>query len=296
MHKIFDGTKSRIVERDEIMEDVIIFGSGKAAESFIKHNQHEFNIVGIIDNNSAKHGTFLGEYLIHSPQSISELKYSKIVIGSMYVKEIKKQLEEQLAVDTANIIIPTKQFLKEEAYPFSDPVTLEFAENCLKEIVDMFNKNDITYYLDYGTLLGIVRDGKLIEWDDDLDFKISNSDVIRVQEIMEQYSESFYTKHGLTIEKNIYEKSDRKINNMCFTIIKDAQSVDIDFFVMYYKEDTVHQGDYIFPRHFFESKEMIQWNGISVSVPNDVAGYLTHVYGDWKVPKQFFTFGDYNLI
>jgi hypothetical protein len=39
----------------------------------------------------------------------------------------------------------------------------------LKEIKDVFDKVGVTFWLDCGTLLGAVRDGKLIEWDADID-------------------------------------------------------------------------------------------------------------------------------
>lgn len=283
------------------MEDVLIFGSGKAAESFIKHNQNEFNIIGIIDNNIGKQGEFLGEYLISPPTSVNELEYSKVIIASMYVKEIKKQLEQDLGIDPSKIIIPSKQLLKSDAYPFLNASTLKFAESCLQELVELFNENNINYYLDYGTLLGIVRDGRLIEWDDDIDFKILSSDVNQVQKLMDEYSNLLSVKNDVIIEKAIYKKSNRDINSMCYTISEkgkeeNVKSVGIDFFIMYYKENAVYQGDYVFPSHFFRSKEMIDWNGISVRVPNDTLKYLTHIYGDWEVPKKFFTFGDYNLI
>lgn len=48
-------------------------------------------------------------------------------------------------------------------------MNIEVAVKNLREVKDVFDKNGISYWLDTGTLLGTVRDGKIIEWDTDID-------------------------------------------------------------------------------------------------------------------------------
>ena len=46
---------------------------------------------------------------------------------------------------------------------------VDVAVKNLREVKDVFDKNAISYWLDTGTLLGAVRDGRIIEWDTDID-------------------------------------------------------------------------------------------------------------------------------
>jgi hypothetical protein len=46
----------------------------------------------------------------------------------------------------------------------------------LREMKEVFDEFGIRFWLDYGTLLGAVRDGKLIEWDSDIDLGMWDSD------------------------------------------------------------------------------------------------------------------------
>jgi len=50
----------------------------------------------------------------------------------------------------------------------------------LREIKKILDKIEIRYWLDHGTLLGVVRDGKLIPWDTDIDIGIFHSEAKKV--------------------------------------------------------------------------------------------------------------------
>ena len=43
------------------------------------------------------------------------------------------------------------------------------AIEALRQVKEVLDNYDVEYWLDYGTLLGAVRDGKIIPWDNDID-------------------------------------------------------------------------------------------------------------------------------
>ena len=70
----------------------------------------------------------------------------------------------------------------------------------LKEIVKVFEKHGIRYWLDGGTLLGSIRHGGFIPWDDDIDIGVMREDYDKLQEIFgEAFSSdsNFYFIQGL---------------------------------------------------------------------------------------------------
>jgi len=58
----------------------------------------------------------------------------------------------------------------------------------MKLLIDIFNKTKLDYWLDYGALLGAVRDKKFIPWDNDIEpyvFIKNKADIFKVIAILE---------------------------------------------------------------------------------------------------------------
>lgn len=65
---------------------------------------------------------------------------------------------------------------------------LEYLHDKLYEILEMFDKickeEGITYFMDSGTAIGVVRENDFIPWDDDIDIAIKRSDYIKFRRII----------------------------------------------------------------------------------------------------------------
>ncbi len=72
-------------------------------------------------------------------------------------------------------------------------------DNQLAWIVGLLNDARIGYWVDSGTLLGLVRDGKLLEHDLDIDISIWDTDTDKMDGLMKKFREA-----GYKIRKRIY--------------------------------------------------------------------------------------------
>lgn len=57
----------------------------------------------------------------------------------------------------------------------------------LKKVIGILEKNNIEYWLDEGTLLGFVREKKLIEWDHDIDFAFWSTDIPKIVRLFNKF-------------------------------------------------------------------------------------------------------------
>ena len=66
----------------------------------------------------------------------------------------------------------------------------------LKFIIEQLEKYEINYWVDSGTLLGLVRDGKLIKGDNDIDISVWESEVEKIRQM-----EDVFVKRNLNIKE-----------------------------------------------------------------------------------------------
>jgi hypothetical protein len=68
------------------------------------------------------------------------------------------------------------------------------AENAIVLLHDILTANNITYWLSEGTALGVIRERRILPWDDDLDFGIFDSERSHIEELLPTF-----TNHGFYI-------------------------------------------------------------------------------------------------
>ena len=79
---------------------------------------------------------------------------------------------------------------------YTDPTIILQLYQMLYDMDKIFQQSNIEYWLEGGTLLGLIRHGGIISWDDDADIQIKESDEERVYKL-----ESSFDKLGYKLIK-----------------------------------------------------------------------------------------------
>lgn len=279
------------------MKRVLLFGTGEGSRQFLIKYKNELKIVGILDNDKNKHGKlFLDDLVISSPLLINEFDYEQVIIVSQWAKEIYTQLVNDLGVESSKIFIPQKSSIKEANKPFEDVNTRELARNIIKQISFYAFKDKVPVIVDFGTLLGIIRDNDIIEWDDDVDFSIVN---LPKDFNFSDWIVNVIKKLDLSVALSI---KCQFIDDKPASFILNFETKDFRQFLISISLRELNNDNYIHlpsggmwyaPKKHFEKYEIIDWNGQQIYVPYDYENYLTFLYGDWKTPKKNITMADY---
>jgi len=201
---------------------------------------------------------------------------------------------------------------------FRDPQHIENTVKLLKIILKTLDKHKIKYYLDFGTLIGAMRENALIPWDDDIDISLINEDEyskmpLVLKEIKKQYGyriylhtfESAFKKHkkkhpeAVTPQIDFTTKDNyqiAKVRDNKFLIFGRG-AVCIDIFFKYNRDNELYwfafgETNKISNQPIKEGFTQIDFYGISCTIPIAYDAYLTSIYGAWKTPNESWVEAD----
>jgi len=143
------------------------------------------------------------------------------------------------------------------------------------DTINALNKCGVDYWVDFGTLLGIVREGDIILWDPDIDII-----TVECEDLHDKMKEvkNILTRKGYNFKKESW----------------DAYRVYLYFWhvdIYINKRDTnVYIGSTgetsNIPIEYIGSKSIIRWNNLDVKCPERIHETLVWRYGqDYMVPK-----------
>uniref|UniRef100_UPI0040489073 LicD family protein n=1 Tax=Shewanella baltica TaxID=62322 RepID=UPI0040489073 len=278
------------------MRKTLLFGAGPGAVSYINNQREHCQFVGFIDNDSRKHGTDYAGLPVYGVDALSSLVYDEIVITTQWVADVRKQLIDVLRIDEHLVVVPAKEQLK-AIKPFEHAPTLALARSLIAALSLQARQDNLMLWVDFGTLLGLVRDGDIIPWDDDVDFAITTDVAPLFSPWLAEQMARLQVPDGWSIE--VLCDVTEQIQSV---LLRWPNSELVRPFTVSFSVRQEQQGQsrhmpslgmWYAPAKHFSAQDWLSWQGVDVPVPKDRESYLNFVYGDWKVPKRQMQLTDY---
>lgn len=275
----------------------VLFGAGPGARTFMANTRETRCFVGVLDNDANKTGSQFEGLKVSLPADVADLNFDEIVITTQWALPVKKQLVNDIGIADHKVVIPAKHLLK-KSQPFYNRKSLELGRYIIRSISDLAVSRNCDLLVDFGTLLGLIRDKDIIEWDDDIDFAAPVSQCVEVEQILQDF---IARSRQLQIDWKLEKVADA--NNVVSSLLlnfeanEDFLPFTTSFSFREFKDGfSLHMpslGMWHAPACHFEQSERIAWRGSTVQVPYKYRDYLTFQYGKWEQPQKNMSLNDY---
>ena len=167
------------------------------------------------------------------------------------------------------------------------------------DVKNIIENLSIDYWIEGGTLLGAIREKKLIPWDHDIDMGMINYSNDAIKKMIHNLKKKFYvsvkTFNNMEGVWDLGEYRVIKVYPKKYFFLKDELCLDI---FIYYKGNVPNVKNEVYKyvvwgknafhkKEFFDNLEKIEFYGESISVPSNYREFLKVKYGnDWETPKK----------
>lgn len=194
---------------------IILFGTGAYFDIYMKNYADLYMPSYAIDNNKEKWGIKKDGITIFSPDELKNESENNVlvIICSKNTDGMLKQLKSIGNYDYRLMLYNNNQSIMEEFGLFmgEEDKTMDKIHSInymmLKELVRVCDMHGIKYYLAYGSLLGAVRNGGPIPWDNDIDMLFTREEYEKLKAHRNDFAEDFFIVSPDEMGKNKYYDS-----------------------------------------------------------------------------------------
>ena len=179
--------------------------------------------------------------------------------------------------------------------------TRKIAYQMLHDVCSILDEQDIPYVLEAGTLLGVIREKRLLPWDTDVDLTITADYADQLQKAIQQLENKGYRIKTRKYKQDLgpFNSGDArivKVQTRRFYFFKGYSLLDV--FIKYKTGDKYYwmiddKNPVIkcCPARFYEDRISHEFDGRLFTVPADYEGYLEYHYGkNWRTPIKNWDF------
>ncbi len=162
-------------------------------------------------------------------------------------------------------------------------------------VTEFLDKNEVDYWLEGGTLIGVMREKRLLPWDHDVDLSMKAEDLGKIVKKIKK----FRYRYGYRVEfvRNKEDSAPLKEGEIRLIKIQSRRLfilpgfVQVDLFVKVRHENAMfwsirNKALKSTPAEFTDHLIKTDFEGMSLSIPEDYDGYLRYRYGDWMTPQK----------
>lgn len=162
-----------------------------------------------------------------------------------------------------------------------------------REVGRLLTEARVPWWVDYGTLLGLARDGRIIAHDRDVDLGFFGKDWAKVHDVASRLRDlGYYPSHSRYKEDNPKQPW---CGGDSLTVYRSKSNRNhVDLFPWYEQGEMCHRASYLdvdrykgraFPFTKLWPLQPLTWEGILVWAPKDLHWFVCHRYGDnWRTP------------
>jgi hypothetical protein len=286
-------------------ERIVLWGAENAGRNYVRRHKNS-NIVAFVDNDPRKQGTKIDGIPVMSPDELLSHDFEILIITSWEIVPIRRQIEAMRFKYPVKIEEAGKEDISFVSTigipPFSHEKTHRFAADMLVFLSQCAKKNKVKLFLDFGTLLGVIRDGRLIPEDQDVDLSVTSTDCFRKTKDL-----ILPLLHEFTVSRRVGMKAyltKVKGNEVSLLLLLSSPEEDIIDFPIDIKKRVFVNGCSVTqtipawscPDHFFLSCDYFRAFGEDFSVPMDHESYLSFLYGNWRTKRNDFKASEYGGI
>ena len=160
----------------------------------------------------------------------------------------------------------------------------------LSKIDEILTRNGIKYFITYGSLLGIIREGKFMDYDDDIDLGIIETEEFSWENLEKSMREiGMVKKHQFLLNNKITEQTyTARALSVDFFLYEEENGKSISY-IYYHKKDKEYKANQfsvaVNITSLISDVKRIPVQAGTAAVPSNPELFLREIYGeDWRTP------------